>query len=74
MGCGGVRWCAVVCVSGLESALSKLPQEVKSHQENEDIPGQILEHVELIQPDKCGRCDQNDEDSERALLHGVKLP
>ena len=60
--------------SGLESALSKLPQEVKPHQEDEDIPGQILEHVELIQPHKRSRCDQNDKDGERALLHGVKLP
>ena len=59
--------------SGLESALRKLPQEVKSHQEDEDIPGQVLEHVELIQPHKNSRCDQNDEDGERALLHGVKL-
>ena len=60
--------------SGLESALRKLPQEVKSHQEDEDIPGQVIEHVELIQPHKRKRCDQNDEDGERALLHGVKLP
>ena len=59
--------------SGLESALCKLPQEVKPHQEDEDIPGQVIEPVELIQPHKCGRCDQNDEDSERALLHGVNL-
>ena len=59
--------------SGLESALSKLPQEVKSHQEDEDIPGQIIEPVELIQPDKRSRCDQNNEDSERAILHGVNL-
>lgn len=59
--------------SGLESALCKLPQEVKPHQEDEDIPGQVIEPVELIQTHKCGRCDQNDEDSERALLHGVNL-
>ena len=59
--------------SGLESALCKLPQEVKPHQEDEDIPGQVIEPVELIQPHKCGRCDQNDEDSERALLHGVNV-
>ena len=59
--------------SGLESALCKLPQEVKPHQEDEDIPGQVIEPVELIQTHNCGRCDQNDEDSERALLHGVNL-
>lgn len=59
--------------SGLESALCKLPQEVKPHQEDEDIPGEVLEPVELIQPHKCGRCDQNDEDGERTLLHGVNV-
>ena len=59
--------------SGLESALCKLPQEVKPHQEDEDIPGQVIEPVELIQPHKCGRCDQNDAAGERTLLHGVNL-
>jgi hypothetical protein len=29
--------------SGLESALCKLPQEVKPHQEDEDIPDQVIE-------------------------------
>lgn len=54
--------------------MSKLSQEVKPYQKDEDIPGQVLEHVELIQPDKYGCCDQNDKCCERALLHGVKLP